>query len=398
MDQNLRTPKPRIQTARAPTHAQYHPRKSRATLWTRWALVGTIPPMGEFAASLNHPSGNGRVRESAYWMRSLSFAALHRILKLVAACPDGLRPGHINQLIKTQKAISTPRTSGPAPTTLYHYRNTLLKLTALKRTGPYLSVNLKDPAVRQLLDESAPTHSGQALTDSAKSSFADLVLRNTHCKSIFFDLFYNSAGSLEHPEFALRRTGVPVAWTRHRTPTGSEVMFSSRLILHPVRYTSHNSINATLYGLRYWAKDELTLIDEFTERSGGSAILFPLRRPRAINSDRASVVCMIRHILALRADEEWTMISIADLIRSCCIGRREPISVLFRAVDRIVHTWPNYIILVYTPHGIATLGTKSRQSVNLALRRYYKPRNGPYVSHIRLHKDISISSMGSNVL
>ena len=352
--------------------------------------------MGSPDTSLNPRLGNGHILESDYWMRSVSFVALHRILKLVAAFPGGLRPGHLNHLIKTTSAISTRRSTDPAPTTLYHHRNTLLKLNALLRTGSYLSINLDEPAVLRLLDESTPIQLGQPLTNTAKSSFADLVLRNSQCRSIFFDLFATFDGSEDNPELAFRRTGLPVRWARRRTSAGSEVMFSSCVRSHGASYASHNCINATLYGLRYWAKDELSLIDEFTDRSGSSAILFPLRCARAISSDRASVACMIRHILTLRTNEEWTILSIAALIRRCCIRRREPIRILYRAVDRIAYSWPNHIIFVYTSHGIATLGSKSQQSANLALRRYYKPRKGPYVSHIRLHKDISISYMGSN--
>ena len=67
-----------------------------------------------------------RPRSSACWMRAVSFAGLHRLLRAVAERPGGLRAGEINGLVLDGRVTLTPRESRPKPTTLYHYRNTLL--------------------------------------------------------------------------------------------------------------------------------------------------------------------------------------------------------------------------------------------------------------------------------
>ena len=74
----------------------------------------------------------GHLQQSEYWMRSISFAGLHRILKAVAVFPNGLRAGELNKLVQEKEISLTRRSSPPAPTTLYHYRNALLHLGALK--------------------------------------------------------------------------------------------------------------------------------------------------------------------------------------------------------------------------------------------------------------------------
>ncbi len=83
------------------------------------------------------------------------------------------------------------------------------------------------------------------------------------------------------------------------------------------------------------------------------------------------------------------MLSVSDLIVEYCQDRRQPRSVLFSAFDWLRQRWPGHTMLVPTPLGLATLAARSIQQQDLALRRYYKPANGPYVSHIRFHHDVT---------
>ena len=130
-------------------------------------------------------------------MRTISFAGLHRILKAVADFPNGLRASEINKLVQEKDISLTRRSSSPAPTTLYHYRNTLLHLHALERDGQMLRVNYEDPNVYKLLCQPAPAKGDQALCDAAKDLFAALVLKNEQCRSLFFDLFMPSDASFD---------------------------------------------------------------------------------------------------------------------------------------------------------------------------------------------------------
>ena len=333
------------------------------------------------------------LQQSEYWMRSISFAGLHRILKAVAVFPNGLRAGELNKLVQEKEISLTRRSSPPALTTLYHYRNALLHLRALKRDGRMLHVNDDNPDVCELLRQPAPANGDQSLSDAARDSFAALVLNNEQCRSLFFDLFMPSDGSFDSVT-SFRQKGVPVRWSREHSSRATEIVFQNDTTGRTARCSSPASVAAILYGVRYWARDELRLIDEYCQRSDGSASMFPVSRPSTSTTGiNSAVMQTVRYLLSLRAAGEWTRFSVFDLIAHCCEARRQPISVLFGAIDWLLHEWPNHIVLIPTSRALATLTATSPQRETLELRRYYKTSNSPYISHIRIHKDVTVKSM-----
>ncbi len=98
----------------------------------------------------------------------------------------------------------------------------------------------------------------------------------------------------------------------------------------------------------------------------------------------------VRSLLSLRTSEDWSIFSIYDLIVSRCQGARKPRAVLFGAIDWLLQEWPHHTVLVPTSPGLATLNTTSVNEEDHVLRRYYRHANGPYISHIRVHKDVNL--------
>ena len=327
-------------------------------------------------------------RSSAYWMRAVSFAGLHRLLHAVAGHPGGLRAGEINELVLGGRVTLTPRESRPKPTTLYHYRNTLLRLSALRRDGRRLIPDTANPHVRDLLDVPAPADGEQSLTAAARESFAALALNNDECRSLFFDLFMPSAaGCSSVADFRVR--GVPVDWDRRNSSGATEVVMSNRATARTARCVSRGSVAAVLYGLRYWARDELRLIDEYRQIAGATT-MFPVAGRNAAGADRdAAVADTVRFLLSLREPGEWAFFSILELIERCCEQRRQPISVLFEAIDALLDRWRHDVVLIPTSLGMATFTARSRQEEDLVLRRYYTQGAGPYISHIRIHETVT---------
>ena len=333
------------------------------------------------------------VRQSEYWMRAISFAGLHRILKAIADFPNGLMASEINKLVQKNNISLNRRSSPPAPTTLYHYRNTLIHLRALKRDGRILRVNYDDSIVCKLLRQPITANGDQMLCDAAKDLFAALVLKNEQCRSLFFDLFMPSDASFNSVS-SFRQNGVPVKWSRTRSSHTREVIFQNSITGRTAWLTSHASVAAILYGVRYWARDELGLIDEYCQRSGGSTIMFPVLQTNLSEKGiDTAVLQTIRFILSLRTPGEWTSFSVFDLIACCCEEQRQPIRVLYSAIDWLIHEWPHHTFLIPTSRALATLTTTSPLRENLELKRYYKASNGPYISHIRIHRDITLKSM-----
>ena len=358
---------------RAPTH------RDLATGW-----MDQYRPIMEPASKIKSGS------HSQLWMRAVSFAGLHRILKVVGDAPGGLRANEINDLVLKRKVILTPANPHPKPTTLYHYRTTLLRLNALIREDRKLIANTANPDVGALLREPAPANGEQTLSDAAREHFAALVLSTEDCRMLFFDLFMSSDKSCSSvSEF--RETGVPVSWFRRRGPLGAEVVFENTASGRTTRHASSVSVSSILYGVRYWARDELRLIDEYSRPADDATIMFPVLHRESTASERlqSSAMQAVRFLLDRRTVEEWTLYSISDLIIDYCQAHRQPRSSLFGAIDWLRREWPFHTVLIPTSRAMATFAATSPQREDLALRRYYKSPRGPYISHIRVHEDVT---------
>ncbi len=331
----------------------------------------------------------------AYWMRAVSFAGLHRLLKAVAAAAEGLRAREINALVLDGRVTLTQRTSAPKPTTLYHYRNTLIRLGALARDGRRLHANLDDAHVLALLDETAPDNDDHSLSDAAREHFAALVLGNGDCRKLFFDLFMPSDSPYASAA-DFRALGAAVTWARRPSAGGPAIVFRNLATGRTNVYSVQTAIPAVLYGLRYWARNEMALVDEYCDRSIDCMTLFPVARPPSRPADlNAAILHAVQFLLSRRnrySEGEWTMLSVADLIVEYCATYRQPRAVLFGAIDWLQREWPGHTSLIPTPLGLATLSAISPQQEKMVLRGYYKPTSGPYVSHIRFHRDVTANA------
>ena len=286
----------------------------------------------------------------------------------------------------------TPGNSQPKPTTLYHYRNTLLHLRALVRQGRRLVANNDNPHVRALLRQSPPADGDQALSDVAREHFAALVLENGQCRDFFFNLFMPmEKNSISASDF--RKSGLPVNWARKTSSGTTQVFFENKMTGRVVRHDSSGIVPAILYGLRYWARDELRLIDEYGQGSEGSVAMFPIHgQSSSAAGDESSVLQAVRFLLRLRTTDEWTLLSISDLIVDFCQAHRQPRTLLFGAIDWLLREWPHHTVVIPTSRALATIAATSPQQEVLELRRYYKSSRGPYISHIRLHEDVTIET------
>lgn len=331
-------------------------------------------------------------------MRAVSFAGLHRLLRAVGNAPEGLRPRELNALVLARNVALTARRSLPKPTTLYHYRNTLTRLGVLARDGRRLRANIEDPDVAALLDEPVPADGDQSLGAGAREHFAALVLRNHDCRTLFFDLFLPSGGSWNSVT-DFRERGAPTSWTRRTCAEGRAIVFRNHATGRTVRHTERTAAHAVLYGLRYWARDELGLVDEYSEQAMDTTTLFPVVPPPASAADRhAAILDAVQFLLSLRsrhAEGEWTVLSVSDLIVEYCETHRRPREVLFGAIDWLHREWPGHTHLAPTPLRLATIAAVSPQQENLALRRYYKPTDGPYISHVSFHQDVTTDDRGA---
>lgn len=316
---------------------------------------------------------------SRFWMRPVSFAGLLRMLQLVAEFPGGLRARDLDALVRERRIHLTRKDVAPARTTLYHYRNTLLHLQALQRDNRRLMTNTQNPCVQVLLDQPSPD--SMILSTTTCEAFAALVLQNEDCKTYFFDLFMPEIDTYSVHQF--RTAGRSVTWRWQGDGCPREVVFQSDRD-KSLHLRSPSEIKSILYGLRYWARDELQLIDEFFREDRGS-IMYPIFAAAGDSSTQE----IIRHILSLRAEgAEWTTLSLHDLAVYCCERRRQPLVKLFDAIAWLSEKYPGHVVLIPTSRSFATLTAHSWQREEFELRGYFRDRQGRYISHVRLHGSI----------
>lgn len=339
-----------------------------------------------------NPDNDSSNKASPFWMRSISFAGLHRILHTLAEYPGGLKPIELNTLIKERKIYITQRGTTPTLTTLYHCRNTLLNIKAVERRAQRLLVNRENPCVRILLTQPSPIDS--KLDEASREAFAEMVLQNVECKRFFFDLFMPEETLYSVDKF--RTAGSPVTWNRPkasggpRGPKGQEENFS-KIILESdksnrsLTISSPSELNSILYGLRYWARDELQLIDEFFTENRGS-VMYPIltQNVRTAAEDIAGEV-----ISMCSTENEWTTLSIQQLLIICGEQQRHPISHVYAALRWLSEKYFGHVVLIPTSRSFATLtaGFNERRQ-ELELRGYFRDSLGRYISHIRLHKTL----------
>jgi hypothetical protein len=316
-------------------------------------------------------------------MRPVSFSALLRIVHLVAEHPDGLRAGQLDAEVRYRAIVSTHKGSSPARSTLYHHRNTLVHLGTLERRKQLLRVNVDDPSVRILLD--CPSPIGSQLDHVARDTFAKLVLDNQDCKELFFDLFMPSELLEAYGVLELRTSGRSMVWRRVSNDDGrTEVILQADSDDRMVTLRSPSEIKGVLYGLRYWARDELALADEFF-REGRGSVLYPLLPPEESPS-AYEVVGEILHLA--RWKNEWAMLSVRDLIVELCEKRRRPLKNLFDAIEVLEREYLRYVVLVPTSSSFATLTARSVAREEFELRGYFRDAAGRYISHLRIHNSI----------
>lgn len=138
-----------------------------------------------------------------------------------------------------------------------------------------------------------------------------------------------------------------------------------------------------MWCLRRWALDELALIDE-THIGQGDFLMFPIRESK---EDYLAVV--IKHILDQVGPEEdkWTTVTVADLITKLCVRERYPIKTLMKAIEHLYNAYSDYIVLVPSARGFATIAAHRLQEP-MVLRGYYQDRRGRHISHLRFHSSI----------
>lgn len=324
-------------------------------------------------------------REQHLWMRGhYSFAELRDLVALLREHPQGLRPMELNRIVYQLELIRTQRGNKPSPTTLYHYRRALLKLGIVKRQGRNLVIASDDALVAALVDYLTE---GPGLSPQERHIFAEMVLRNNECRQSFFDFFMPNDALYDRAKFLAK--GTPVIWQTSGGRKNPQVVFSHMNGETIRRTNTAVEKQAILYGLRYWARDDLLLVDELFREDIGN-LMFPIQEPGS-----APDATIKEGILSeISPESEWTVLSIRELIYKWGVGLRVPVTQVFKTITNIYRKHPDRVALIATSRSFATLTTVYNKREDFELRSYLRDERGRYISHVRLHRHLREETNG----
>jgi len=328
----------------------------------------------------NEPRDLGGGTERGFWMRSLRFAGLHRVLHLISQHPEGIRARDLNREIVAHALYRTERGT-PKKSTLYHCRNTLFRLGAIRCSRRGVFVASDHPAVRALLQGPPPT--GDVLSEKARESFGTLVINNQDCHRHFFRLFLPGTRALSPEQF--RTCAQPVVWRAlPPTKTGRRVELRSASTQDSIALASPIEVQSILYGVRYWAWEELQLIDEFFETGRGS-VMYPVR----LRGPAVGAATVLERLLALpREPGDWTTVSVNDLLRQLGEGDGYRVATVFDGIRTLALQHRGYVVLIPTIPNMAAMSATSRNREALELGGYFKDSHGRIISHVRFHNSL----------
>lgn len=314
------------------------------------------------------------------WMRAASFTTLRSLIILISQYPEGLRATELEALVQHVPNLKTRRGQNLSRTTLYHYRNILLHLGILVRKKRRYLVNRSRPVVADLL--SVLSNESTVLSCHERIAFSRILIGNDDCRYYFFDLFMPDHDSYKLNDFI--SMGHRVAWRRCNTSSGCRVQLYNIDRQGVERWLgSQDELQAILYGIRYWARDELGFIDElYLEDMGG--VMYPVQ----LSGSAPDPNILAALIDDIDRNEEWTLLSVRRLAYSWGPRYKVPLERLFSTLLYVHGNFPEYVVLIPTSESFATLTARSPAASKMQLRSYLRDPKGRYISHIRVHRKL----------
>jgi len=318
----------------------------------------------------------------ALWMRgSISFVALRELLVYIAQHPEGVRPKEITTWARENTQLRTHSGKLVSKTTLYHYRNTLRHLGILVVVNGRYQVAREKPSVQDLLEALQP--GAPTLTLRERESFAQFVIRDRDCRQHFFGFFMPDIATDYNLETFLDKAQ-PVVWRRLESNENRfEELYNIQQPNKRRRICSEDERQAILYGVRYWARNELGFIEEiFLEGTGG--LMFPVYLDGRIPDPH-----ILKALLnAISLDEEWTHFSLRKIVADWGPKFRVSLKRLYGTLQWVYQRAPQYIVFIPTSESFATITASSPQTETYHLRGYFRDRSGRYISHMRVHRKL----------
>lgn len=318
-----------------------------------------------------------------YWMRWVNFTALRGLLALIIESPGKLTPSSLDRAAIDAGVMCLASGRPRAPTSRYHHRRTLEKLGMVVKRGGRYAPNLDEDEYAYLMSCGGQ----ESLTMEQCKMFGNRVIRSEGCRNVLWKTFAPSerANSLE--EFI--RVGGPVAIQLVQRPiSGSRSESGIKVYAYKSTDTQrshwgYKAVQAIHFGMRAWGVSQLFFLDQLF-MVGEGYILIPVDAYQKL--DRRYVSHAIFESLEFNSD--WATVRVSDTLIAVADRLKFPLPEIRATLLDWIAFFPGHVVPITVSHRMIFSGQRA-QLHSLIREGYLTLDSGEYVSHIRVHKDVS---------
>ena len=316
-----------------------------------------------------------------YWMRSINFAKVAELLKLIINSPGKWSAIELNRTATDSEIFMTSGGKPFSPTTCYQYRRIIEKLNLVEKRNRKFVPKLTPVECDKILT------SGKTgdLNNEQRSVLGDRVISNQDCYETFWKSFLPSEKPDSLKEFVNNSCPIvmnPMTGSKNEREDSYLTIKNPDHSDTPIIHRGYNAIQAIHFGMRTWGVDHLEFLDEFYQVGHGYHI-FPVRLEPHENAET------IEHTLmeALEFHNDWAMASISELILAGCTALKIPIRDVRSVLQNWIGAYPNLVSPVTVSNRMILFGQPDKLT-SLILRGFLRLTTGEHVSHLQVHRNL----------
>ena len=316
-----------------------------------------------------------------YWMRSIDFAKVVELLKLIISSPGKWSAIELNRAATDSGIFITSEGKPFGPTSCYRYRRVIEKLNLVEKRSRKFVPKLTSTECDKLLTSSDTSE----INNGQRSVLGDYVIRNQDCYETFWQSFITLKKPDSLDEFIENSSPItmnPMIGPQKEREHSYITIKNRAHADNPIEHRGYNAIQAIHYGMRNWGVEQLGFLDEFYQVGHGYHI-FPIRLDSHENTE--TIERALIETLEFRND--WAMASISELILAGCTALKIPIRDVRFVLQNWIGVYPNLVSPV-TVSNRMILFSQPEKMTPLILRGFLRLRSGEHVSHLQVHRNL----------
>jgi len=315
-----------------------------------------------------------RQKKKTLWMRYVNFEKIKDIIHLVNKNNGKLRAGELERLAIEQQIFVKEDGKPFSHSARYHYRKVMENLDLLTLQGRAYFVS-QNTMAQALLKK---TEFKKLMSPEAQEIIRKIIIENKDCRRYFFDIFMgNSSYGIED----LRKRG---KWIIVETKGKEGIVLNNPHTHQRFFLNDSDKIHAIFWGIRLWALD-LGITDEIFISYKEGRFIYPIN---TFKSSETIINLIIEKVKKDNKDSEWVMLHIPSFIKEVVLSMRLPIEEVKKVLWKLRITNPSIIMLIPSSTSFIDIRTPFTKQDSVLLKPYIIDKQGRYISHIKIHKDI----------